>query len=163
MILDKYFKHPVFWDYTISLFVVLTSMVLYYNEYFNLPKVERSISLTSDLSNVGLTSAGFILTLLTVLITFKSGSKITKENYTDNNSLFELFFVSDLYYITIKILKNCIKSLIFISVVGYGFKLGIKQSFLQYTFFYNIFGLSIIALTLWRCVLILSKVMKMQE
>jgi hypothetical protein len=163
MILDKYFKQPLFWDYLISSSITVVFIVLYNYNSINLPKIDRSISITSDLSNVGLTSAGFILTLLTVLITFKSGSKITKENYTDNNTLFELFFTSDLYFQTIKILKNCIKSLIFISVFGYCLKIGLTQDNLQFTFFYNIFGLAIIALTLWRCLLILTKILKMQE
>ena len=138
-------------------------IAIYNYNFINLPKIDRSLSITSDLSNVGLTSAGFILTLLTVLITFKSSSKITKENYTNNNSLFELFFTSDLYFLTVKILKNCIKSLIFISVFGYCLKIGLTQNKLQFTFFYNIFGLTIISLTLWRCLLILTKILKMQE
>lgn len=163
MILDKYFKQPLFWDYLISLSITVIFIALYKYNSINLPKIDRSISITSDLSNVGLTSAGFILTLLTVLITFKSGTKITKENYTDNNTIFELFFASNLYFQTIKILKNCIKSLIFISVFGYCLKIGLTQNKLQFTFFYNIFGLTIITLTLWRCLLILAKILKMQE
>lgn len=163
MILDKYFKQPLFWDYLISL--ILTSMFIVLNTFdlIELPKIDRSLSITSDLSNVGLTSAGFILTLLTVLITFKSSSKISKESYNDSDSLFELFFTSNLYAMTVKILKNCIKSLIFISVFGFCLKIGLPQVKLQYTFFYNIFGLAIIALTLWRCLLILTKILKMQE
>lgn len=163
MILDKYFKQPLFWDYIISSIITIIFIVLYNYDFINLPKIDRSLSITSDLSNVGLTSAGFILTLLTVLITFKSSSKISKENYTDDNTLFELFFTSDLYFQTVKILKNCIKSLIFISVFGYCLKIGLTQTKLQFTFFYNIFGLAIISLTLWRCLLILTKILKMQE
>ena len=163
MILDKYFKQPLFWDYLLSGIIMSFLIVAYNYDLINLPLIDRSLSITSDLSNVGLTSAGFILTLLTVLITFKSSSNITKENYTDNNSLFEMFFTSDLYFITVKILKNCIKSLIFISVFGYCLKIGLPQEKIQFTFFYNIFGLAIIALTLWRCLLILTKILKMQE
>ena len=163
MILDKYFRQPLLWDYLISTILMIIFIVVYNYKLINLPKIDRSLSITSDLSNVGLTSAGFILTLLTVLITFKSNVKLTKENYTENDSLFELFFTSDLYSLTVKILKNCIKSLIFISVFGYCLKIGLPQQKLQFTFFYNIFGLTIIALTLWRCLLILTKILKMQE
>ena len=130
---------------------------------FNLPKDERSLSMTSDLANVGLTSAGFILTLLTVLITFKSGSQINKSNYSEDNSLFDLFFASNLYFTTVRILKNCIKSLILISVIGYALKLGLQKEFLKYIFFYNVFGLIIIGLTLYRCLLVLTKILKMQK
>ncbi|KAF2328096.1 hypothetical protein [Flavobacterium ginsenosidimutans] len=163
MMLDKYFKEPLLWDYIISSVITCISVTVYIYNFIELPKIDRSLSITSDLSNVGLTSAGFILTLLTVLITFKSNVKITKENYNNDDPLFELFFASDLYLLTVKILKNCIKSLIFISVFGYCLKIGLPQTKLQLTFFFNIFGLSIIALTLWRCLLILTKILKMQE
>ena len=131
--------------------------------YFYLPDYDRSLSVTSDLANVGLTSAGFILTLLTVLITFKSSSKVNKRNYSEDESVFELFFASELYFTTVGILKNCIKSLILISVIGYSLKLGIAEEILNYLFFYNVFGLIVISLTLFRCLLILTKVLKMQE
>lgn len=163
MILDKYFKNPILWDYLIALLISAILFHLNCRNYIHLPTSERSLSMTSDLSNIGLTCTGFILTLLTVLITFKSSSKITKENYTNDNSLFEIFFASDLYFMTVKILKDCIKSLIFISVFGYSLKLGLKKEYLEYTFFYNVLGLTIIALTLWRCLMILSKILKMQE
>lgn len=163
MILDKYFKNPILWDYLIAFFIVGILFYLNWNDYLCLPKSERSLSMTSDLSNIGLTCTGFILTLLTVLITFKSSSKVSKENYTNEDSLFEMFFASDLYFMTVKILKNCIKSLIFISVFGYSLKLGLKQEYLKFTFFYNVLGLTILALTLWRCLMILTKILKMQE
>ena len=60
----------------------------------------------SDLANTGFTSAGFILTILTVIITFKSASRISKQNYQEDNTVFELFFASDLYFETVKILKT---------------------------------------------------------
>ena len=81
MILDKYFKNPIFWDYLIAFLIVSIIFYLNYLNFFCLPKSERSLSMTSDLSNIGLTCTGFILTLLTVLITFKSSSKISKDNY----------------------------------------------------------------------------------
>lgn len=163
MILDRYFRRPVFYDYLIAMIISLSLVIINNHELFNLPKNERSLSMTSDLANVGLTSAGFILTLFTVLITFKSGSKINKKNYSEEDSLFDLFFTSDLYFESVQILKNCIKSLILISVIGYSLKLGLPKQFLKYVFFYNVFGLIIIALTLYRCLLILTKVLKMQE
>lgn len=160
--LDKYFNRPLFWDYSLSIIIVSIFLYLYSIGEIFLPSFDRSISITSDLANVGLTSAGFILTLLTVLITFKSSSTINQNNYTEENTVFELFFTSRLYTVTVIILKNCIKSLIFISVLGFSIKLSLLQQHLHFSFFYNIFGLCIITLTLWRCLLILSKIMKMQ-
>jgi hypothetical protein len=161
--MDIYFKRPVLYDYFISSIIIFILIIIYNQGVFNLPESDRSLSMTSDLANVGLTSAGFILTLFTVLITFKSSSKVNKNNYSEDDTLFDLFFSSDLYFSTVIILKNCIKSLIFISVIGFSLKIGIPKEFLKFTFFYNIFGLIIIALTLYRCLLILTKVLKMQE
>jgi len=163
MILDKYFRRPVLYDYLISIIVGALLYLIFYKGLFNLPNDERSLSMTTDLANVGLTSAGFILTLLTVLITFKSSSSINKKEYSEDDSLFNLFFASDLYFITVRILKNSIKSLILISVFGFALKLGIPKEYLKYVFFYNVFGLIIIALTLYRCLLVLTKVLKMQK
>ena len=163
MILDKYFKRPVLYDYIISFVVGAVLYLTFYKDLFELPKDERSLSMTSDLANVGLTSAGFILTLLTVLITFKSSSSINKNNFSEEDSLFDLFFASDLYFTTVRILKNCIQSLILISVFGYALKLGLPKEHLKYVFFYNVIGLIIVALTLYRCLLILTKILKMQK
>lgn len=162
-ILDKYFNNPISIDLLIAAIVTGCIFILIQKDIFNLPKTERSISMISDISNIGFTSAGFILTLLTVLITFKSGSSIKKNNYDDNSSLFELFFATNLYFTTVKILKNAIKSLIVVSVLGYALKIGLSKEFLNYTFYFNVSGLTIVSLTLYRCLLILSKIMKMQE
>jgi hypothetical protein len=163
MILDKYFKNPILWDYSISSIIVSIFIYLDWKHYLRIPSIERSLSITSDLSNVGLTLTGFILTLLTVLITFKSSSKVTKENYSEEDTAFDIFFASDLYFLTVKILKNCIKSLVVISVFGYGVKLGLPQEYLNYAFFYNVFAIAIVALSVWRCLLILTEILKLQE
>jgi hypothetical protein len=162
MILDKYFKYPVFYDYLISTVLVLILFSINH-KYCILPETMRSVSITSELSNVGFTSAGFILTILTVLITFKSGSTISKENYSEKDSLFDLFFASPLYLLTVRILKNAIKSLLLISILGYGLKSCLPEYTLKSLFFFNIFGLIVIGLSLWRCLLVLSKIIKMQE
>jgi len=163
MLLDKYFKNPVLYDYLVSILISSIVYIVYCYCAINLPSDERSMSMTTDLSNIGLTSTGFILTLLTVLITFKSSSKVTKTKNTEDDSVFELFFASGLYFITVGILKNCIKSLILISVLGFSLKIGLPKDFIKFSFFYNIFGLIVIALTLYRCLLILTKILKMQE
>jgi hypothetical protein len=161
--LDTYFKKPVFWDFLIALFSMAIIAFLDYKNLFKLPKSDYSLDMASDLSNISLTSAGFILTLLTVLITFKSGSNLTKENATESNSLFELFFTSPLYFETVKYLKNCIKSLIIIAIFGFSLKLGLSKDIREYIFYFNVVGLIVIIMTLWRCLLILSKILEMQE
>src|SRR5690606_32803109 len=116
---------------------------------------EDVISITTDVTTISLTLTGFILTLLTVLITFKTSSKAKKIEIESSESLFNLFFASGYYYETVKLLKNCIKSLIFIAIVGFSLKLFLLDKYKPYTFFFNIIGLCIILLTIWRCLLIL--------
>ncbi len=163
MILDLYFKRPIFYDYIIAIITISFIYIIEVKTCFTLPKYERILTISSDLSNISFTAAGFILTLLTVLITFKSSSTISKNNYKEDESLFNLFFVSSLYFQTVKILKNCIKSLIFISFIGYSLKLGLPKSYLTYIFYFNILALIVIVLTLYRCLLLLTKILKMQE
>lgn len=161
-ILDEYFNRPIFWDYLVASVVTFSILMLFYSSFICTPKEEYIHAMSSDLANVGLTSAGFILTLLTVLITFKSGSSVSKQNLQES-STFELFFETGLYKETVKHLKNCIKSLIFVSLIGYCMKLGLPKKEYSLLYFYNIFGLAIIVLTLFRCLLILTKILRLQN
>jgi hypothetical protein len=163
MLLDKYFIRPVFWDYTIALLFVCIAAISNFMGFYCYPDRDYDLSVATDLASIGLTSSGFILTLLTVLITFKSSSNLTKEAIKEENTVFELFFTSDLYFETVKYLKNCFKSLVFISVLGFIFKIIVIKQVEHLFFYYNIFCLTIIVMTLWRCVLILSKVLEMQK
>jgi hypothetical protein len=63
----------------------------------------------------------------------------------------------------VKHLKNCIKSLIFISLLGFLLKIFLNNYFKYLLFFYNIIGIAIVIFTLWRCLLILGKILEMQE
>lgn len=161
--IDKYFKNPLFWDYFIGLFIITFVKSLLCFDKLSIPSNNIIFSISSDISNISFTSAGFIITLTTVLVTFKGGSRITKENYDSTNSIFELFFVSDLYFDTIKHLKNCIKSLIILSVLGYIIKLFFSCNKDEYLFLYCVMGILIIAITLWRCLLILTKILNLQK
>lgn len=158
--IDRYFKAPIFWDYSLAIISSGIAFFLHWKNLIHLPKEEYIFSISSDLSNISLTISGFILTLLTVLITFKSTTSVSKRSNPEDNSLFELFFASDLYFQTVGHLKNCIKSLIFIAVIGYVLKLSLLS---RYLYFYNIVGVIIITLTLWRSLLILTRIIKIQE
>jgi magnesium-transporting ATPase (P-type) len=158
--IDQYFNRPLFWDYLFAIIIVAATFFLSSRCIFIIPSESYYLPISTDLSNISLTSAGFILTLLTVLITFKSGTDGTGAKST---STFQLFFASSLYFETVKHLKNCIKSLIFISIIGFSLKLGLPENHRETLYFYNILGLVIIVLTLWRCLLILSKILEMQK
>src|SRR5690606_26011444 len=137
MLLNKYFQRPLFWDYSLCFLICIISIYLYKKNILDLPPAADSISVTTDVTTISLTLSGFILTLLTVLITFKSGSHIKKIEPENSETIFNLFFASSYYFETIKHLKNCIKSLIFVAIVGFGIKLFLNQDLKVYTFFFN--------------------------
>lgn len=164
MILDRYFARPLFWDYLLGTIVCLALEFARRKGLHVAPTNETLISTTTDLSTISLTIAGFILTLLTVLITFK-GSTIQSPN-TENNAeprVFDAFFETGLYFLTIKHLSNGIKSLSFIALVGYSLKLTLSVQNVHYMLYFGIFGLIIVVLTIWRSLLILSKIVALQR
>lgn len=163
--MDLYFRRPLLWDYLIAFGIAGTAYYLYNNKYFTLPKAEFLFSFVSDLSTIGLTLAGFILTLMTVLIATKSSVKKIRpdQKIKESDSVYDIFFSTHLYFDTIKHLKNAIKSLIIVALAGYVLKLTVNTLNYDKLFLYNYFGVTILVLTLWRCLLILSRIIKLQE
>lgn len=154
-LLDKYFRRPVFWDYLIIISIALAIYVAVDRKYLMVPNQELVMSMTSDLSTVGLTCTGFILTLFTILITLKGGVKYNQQN---KSILDKLLSTDELFGLTIFHLKNCIKSLLFISVLGYALRIIFQESSILTLFIYNCVALTILTITLWRCLLILTKI-----
>ncbi len=163
MIYKYYFRNPIVWDVFIATILAVTTVIAHNINYLIKPTNENILETLSDFSNIGLTSSGFVLTFLTILITFKSSNSVDKNNATENNSVFEIFFASELYFETVKYLKGCIKSLLSVSIAGYIFKLLLSSSQVSYLYYFNVFSIVIIVLTLWRCLLILSKIIELQR
>jgi len=160
---DRYFERPLFYDYTVALLLCGIFYFLKYKGMISLPTDETSLSTTTDLSTISLTLAGFVLTLLTVLVTFKTGARIPNGQNNEDVPLFDLFFSTSLYYKTTALLKNCIKSLVFVSILGFSLKLFLTGVLVQYLFFSNILGLIIIVTTLARSIMILTKIIDLQK
>jgi hypothetical protein len=76
---------------------------------------------------------------------------------------FDTFFISGLYSQTLDHFKNCIKSLLLIAILGFTIKLFFTDMELELTYFYCVFGMTVLVLTLWRSVLILSKILQLQS
>lgn len=161
--IDQYFKRPVFWDCIMAIIFGIIGYFLCEKKIIVKPLVEDSILITSDITNISLTMSGFILTLLTVLITFKSGLKSNKIQIDSNESIFDIFFSTGLYHETVRHLKNCIKSILVVAIFGFALKLFCPTTLKSNIFYFNICGLTIIIVTLFRCLLILGKVMDLQK
>ena len=113
----RYFEKPILWDYCLLVLINIILCFLVNCGILIIPEDEYSLSMTSDIANIGFTSAGFVLTFLTLLITFKSSSTISNETDYETDTLFNLFLTTGLYDETIKHLKNAVKSLIFMAMI----------------------------------------------
>ena len=162
-VLDKYFIRPIFWDLMISLLIDTIFVVLICQDVIKVPSEELALSMLTDISNIGFTVAGLILTMLTILITFKSNSKITKENDVRNERLFDLFFATGLYHETVKHFKNSLFSLLAISSLGYFIKFIVHDQNAMAVYVYSIFSLCILILTILKSTIQLSLIINLQK
>jgi len=154
-ILDFYFRFPVIIDFFIGI-----SSVTFINHYIKLgylsiPKDEIILDYASETTTVLLTLAGFILTFLTVLITFKTGSN----TLSSTPSIMESFCNSSLYKETTRLLKNCIKSIIFLTMVIYMLRF-INLFGLWIMYYWIIFSIIVLLLTILRSLFILDNILK---
>ncbi|MEY8850036.1 hypothetical protein AB9K26_14545 [Psychroserpens sp. XS_ASV72] len=165
---NKYFNYAIIIDIIVSFTLCVICHFLLRYKIIIIPETDILISTVSDIANIGFTSAGFVLTFLTLLVSFKSTTepiknKSTLEETYSGISLFNLFLNSPLYKETIKHLKNGVKVLILIAIVGYISKICVSPAHTRVLFYYNIIGVSMIALVLWRSLLVLSGVLKVQN
>lgn len=162
-ILDKYYKYPVFYDYLISIIIIFLLVILERKDIINIPEKKFSYEFASDIGAIGLTISGFILTLITILISFKSSQILGEEKLKNDSNTFKIFLASDLYKSSIKILQNGVISLIIISFVIFLTKLLYLDDISDYIFYLNIVGLVVILSTFLRCYYVLGLILKMQS
>lgn len=154
-LLDFYFRFPVMIDYLLG--ITLVGTIHYYVKQciLSIPKEETVFDYASEATTVLLTLAGFILTFLTVLITFKT-------NNVDENrkpTLMEKFCQSSLYIDTTRLLKDGIKSLIFVTLIIYILRfVNVLGVWLLY--YWVIFGIIVLLLTILRALFILDNILK---
>lgn len=162
-IIDTYYRRPILYDYLMSFLIISILVLLNYFNKFELPCASKSIDFSSDVGAIGLTVSGFVLTLVTILLTFKSGQILSAEKLTNESSPFKIFLGSKMYHQAIKVLKEGVYSLVFISMLTFILKLGLGDSLIKYMFYVNLVGLIIILTTFLRCFFVLSLILKMQE
>ena len=161
--LDKYFKFPILTDTILGVVINLFLWFFIEKGLITLPEKSIDLSISTDISTVSLTLAGFVLTLLTVIITFKTAAKVPNEFNQADTTVFDRFFSSSYYGRTIELLKASIVMLVLVAVLGFVLKLSLRNEFVNYLFYSNCFGLLIVVTTLWRCLIILTNIVKLQQ
>lgn len=161
--IEAYYKRPILFDYIASSVIIGGIVALNYYSLFNLPDADKSIDFASDVAAIGLTVSGFILTLITILITFKSGQLLSEEGLTNGSSPFKIFLASSLYNKSVSILKYGVLSLVIVSFFLYALKLFLSPRYLEYVFYSNVLGLVIMLATFVRCFYVLGIIMRMQN
>lgn len=154
---DFYLKTPVICDF----FIVGFFLVIWYSlsNYFSFSidsKNNKLSEVSAEIGTVLITIAGFILTIITIIVTFKNTIE-PKKNESNN----DLFYNSDFYPVTIKLLKNCVKLLLFLFLVIYFARLLYPISDII-LFYINLSALVFSVLVFMRFLLILKIIISFQ-
>lgn len=158
-VLDLYYKRPLLYDILINIIIIGTLFFLDRQGILQLDFDETS----TNVGSVGLTISGFILTLLTILLTLKSNAIIKPENITSGSNAFQVFLASNLYKKSIAILKNAVVILLFVSFSTLATSVLSKTFYQEYGFYINTVCLLFILLTFLRCFHILNLILEMQN
>jgi hypothetical protein len=160
---DIYYSRPILYDYVISIIIIVFLIIMELKGKIIIPCSTKSSDFASDLGAIGLTVSGFILTLITILLTLKSGQLISDEKLTNQSSPFKIFLASHLYNRSVDILKFGVLSLVVVSIGLYIFKLVVYDEYVRYIFYADILGIIIVLATFLRCFYVIGLIMKMQK
>lgn len=157
-LLDKYYERPLLYD------LILNSLVLAILYFF---KQKYNMELDFDceskeIVSLGITISGFILTILTILLTLKSNNITSKSKKTETNS-FKIFLASNLYSKSISILKNGVLTLLIFSFITLSFSVFFNNSYCEWGIYANIVCVIFIILVFLRSFYILNLIFKMQN
>ena len=162
-LLNLYYQKPVFYDLVLAFLGCLIMFVLKQKELLDQISEERILSSVTEISNVCFTTAGFVLTFITLIVSFKESSATNHSNEIPEKKIFQVFFSSSLYAETLRQLKNFFKSLVILAFTGYLIKTALPSSFIHYAFYFNITSLIILLTTLFRSLLIIMNILKLQN
>lgn len=156
-LLDKYYKRPLLYDLILNVLVVI---IIFGLEQKQLIELDFDCE-SKEVASIGITISGFILTILTILLTLKSNN-IGSSEKTETNS-FKIFLASNLYSKSISILKNGVLTLLVISFITLGFSVFFNKLYCSYGIYANIVCIIFIILVFLRSFYILNLIFKMQN
>lgn len=165
--LDLFFSRPYINDFLFSIIVVSITYFLNYRKIIDISSYSNISKIASDISTSSITIAGFVLTILTIVISFKNS--IDSKNNNDkidsdieNKSKIDLFFSSQLYFKTVKILQQSISGLIGVFALLLVIVIFDKSLSQSYKFYSLIFASVFAILIFIRCILTLKLIVKLQ-
>jgi hypothetical protein len=162
-IIDIYYRYSILLDIllcagicsSLKLYEIKNSILINYKTY------DRA--LCSDLGSIGLTIGGFLLTISTILISFKITALYDKSELKNNSSAFKIFISSPLYFKTVSFLNKSVVILVILSLCNYLFKIVIQTENNYLLFYLNMCTIFIILTTFSRCLYVLNLVIRMQK
>lgn len=161
--IDAYIKRPILYDIIISLVISCGLKILNFFEFVDFDFSDDSfkshiIDISSEIGIAVITLAGFILTVLTIIVTFKNtiNTDILKEK-----NLTTIFYTSDFYLKSVLLLKNSVKILLLIFFSAFFSKLFNRFS-IELVFYFNLFVLTISLLNAYRFLLVLGIIISFQ-
>lgn len=156
-LLDIYYKRPMLYDFLLSAIAVALLLLLESKGY-----IQLAFDVSSQvIPSIGITASGFILTILTILLTIKSNSIVTQERVQNNS--FRIFLASDLYSKAISVLKNGVASLLFISFLTISISVFFPKLYKDIGVYLNLVCIILICLVFVRSFYILNLIFKMQN
>jgi hypothetical protein len=162
-ILDKYFKFAMYVEW--AGFLIITALSLYISKVgsFKQPLEDSCINLASDISGAALTCAGFFLTILTLLVSFKNTFREV-ERIDESQSLFKTFFsIKSLYKETITQMKSCIFNSVMIAGLVFTSRMVLINEFSTYLFPIVSGSFFLLCASNFRCLLILNRVISLDD
>lgn len=165
--IDKYYSKPLPFDFVIIvLFCLLYKLLTDKYNFSLLNDPELIKSFTTDLLNTTISLSGFVLASLTIIVTFKDNTTAKKQS-TETNAYneatgLELLFSSKHYSTIVKTFSKAVFMLLAGFVVLSFFKFFFAKLPAYFGDYLLIISILIIALSVFRCVLLLYKIIKLQ-
>lgn len=160
-VLDIYYRLPLIFDLLFNIVSVAFILFIESNGYYCF-----SFDRTSQvIPSIGITISGFVLTMLTILLTLKTNSIINKNDHSTNDykNNFSIFLASDLYTKAISVLRNGVVFLLIISFVTLGISVVVQDIYIKYGVYLNTICIISTLLVFLRSFYVLNLIFKMQS
>ena len=148
--LDFLYRYPLLVDTFLG--AIFCTAIKFYEKNYGYLNIYKSydISTCSDLGSIGLTLSGFLITIVTILVSFKTTSLIEQGELKKNSNAFLIFISSPLYFQTVKFINKSVIILVLASILNYLLKIFIAPEFNYVMFYVNVITVILILTTFMK-------------